>query len=557
MPPNLQINRHEGASPLDIHDIVKATGAPNFMTARIPVKSQLNDQAWKDNLTDYWDKQLCQLVEFGFPLDFNRNCDFKCDRGNHKSALEFPADVDAYIAEELEYGAILGPFDAPPITMSHSSPFMTLAKPNSDRRRIIIDLSWPLGASVNAGIDKNMYLDSNFCLTFPTVDDITAELKKLGRGALLYKVDVTSAFRHIKVDPADYDLLGLEWGGHYVDTCVPFGTRHGSQIFQRLSDGVRFAMRQKGYVIVDYIDDYVGVGVPSVANASYFALIDLMNDLGLTISQKKLVSPSTKVTCLGVLIDTVNGTISIPPEKLRDVTDTVRQWLLRNVATKRELQSILGLLLYVHKCVKPERVFLNRMLDLLRFAHGRQKVTLTPDFKRDLRWFSKFLPAYNGVSLYDHRPIDVTLELEACLTGLGGRSGNFIYHLPITKGFRNWNIVHLEMVNILLAVRAFRHQWASKKVLIHCDNAAVVSVLKSDKARDPYLGACACNVWYVAATSDIDLQYTHIRGIDNRVADALSRWQGTVDQWQLLDLHVIRPVWLQVSHDLLELDPDL
>ena len=64
-------------------------------------------------------------MEFGFPLDFNRSCDLKCDRGNHKSALDFAADVDAYIAEELEYGAILGPFDTPPINMSHSSPFMT------------------------------------------------------------------------------------------------------------------------------------------------------------------------------------------------------------------------------------------------------------------------------------------------------------------------------------------------------------------------------------------------------------------------------------------------
>ena len=161
------------------------------------------------------------------------------------------------------------------------------------------------------------------------------------------------------------------------------------------------------------------------------------------------------------------------------------------------------------------------------------------------------------MSLYDHRPIDVSLELDACLTGLGGRSGNFIYHLPIPLGYRNWTFVHLEMVNIRVAVRLFHQQWASKKVLIHCDNAAVVSVLKSGRTRDPYLGACARNVWYVAATSDIDLQYTHVRGVDNKVADALSRWRGTVDQWQLLGLHVLHPVWLQVSHELLELDPEL
>ena len=87
------------------------------------------------------------------------------------------------------------------------------------------------------------------------------------------------------------------------------------------------------------------------------------------------------MTCLGVLIDTVRGTISIPPEKLRDITETVHAWLGKDVASKHQLQSILGLLLYVHKCVKPVRVFLNRMLDLLSSAHMRQKVVLTPDFK--------------------------------------------------------------------------------------------------------------------------------------------------------------------------------
>ena len=40
----------------------------------------------------------------------------------------------------------------------------------------------------------------------------------------------------------------------------------------------------------------------------------------------------------------------------------------------------------------------------------------------------RFLLMYNGVSLYDLRPIDVTLELDACLTGLGGQSGSFTSH---------------------------------------------------------------------------------------------------------------------------------
>ena len=242
--------------------------------------------AWEEALGDYWDKQLIELIKFCFPLDFNRACDLGQYTGHHSSAVDCPNDIEAYIEEELQYGALLGPFKDNPIPQGHCSPFMTRSKPNSDRRRVIVDLSWPQGASVNAGIDKFSYLNSAFALTFPTVDDITSELKRLGRGALLYKVDVGRAFRHVKVDPRDYDLLGLYWEGHYVDSCVLFGTRHGSQIFQHLSNAVRFIVRQKGFTMLDYIDDYVGVGIPSVVHASYVALLELMSQLGLTVSQK-------------------------------------------------------------------------------------------------------------------------------------------------------------------------------------------------------------------------------------------------------------------------------
>ena len=93
-------------------------------------------------------------------------------------------------------------------------------------------------------------------LTFPTVDDITTELKKLGHGALLYKVNILCAFRHIKVDPGDFDLLCLEWQGHYVNICIPFGTRPGSQIFLHLSNGITYIICQKGFTIIDSTDNY-------------------------------------------------------------------------------------------------------------------------------------------------------------------------------------------------------------------------------------------------------------------------------------------------------------
>ena len=160
--------------------------------------------------------------------------------------------------------------------------------------------------------------------------------------------------------------------------------------FQRLSDGVRYIMRHKGFQLTDYIDDYVGMGIPRVVWVSYEVLLALMAQLGLTVSEKKLVPSATCVTCLGVMIGTVQGTIAIPPEKFAIILSEVRYWLHKDAASKHQLQSILGLLLYIHKCVRPARVFLNRMLDFLRSAHGRKKNFLTPEFQRDLRWFAKF-----------------------------------------------------------------------------------------------------------------------------------------------------------------------
>ena len=117
---------------------------------------------------------------------------------------------------------------------------------------------------------------------------------------------------------------------------------------------------------------------------SFDALLDIMMQLGLTVSDKKLVEPTTKVVCLGILIDTVQGTVSIPPEKLEAIKEMIRDWRGRKLCTKHQLQSLLGTILYIHKCVKPARYFFSRMLATLRNISNPARVQLNDDFQRDL-----------------------------------------------------------------------------------------------------------------------------------------------------------------------------
>ena len=54
---------------------------------------------------------------------------------------------------------MLGPFDIKTIDL-HTSPLMVKDKQDSDSKITIMDLSWPKGHSVNYGVHKDVYVDT-------------------------------------------------------------------------------------------------------------------------------------------------------------------------------------------------------------------------------------------------------------------------------------------------------------------------------------------------------------------------------------------------------------
>ena len=195
-------------------------------------------------------------------------------------------------------------------------------------------------------------------------------------------------------------------------------------------------------------------------------------------------------------MDTEKFTLSMPPEKLNQILGICDAWHQKTHCTKHELQSLLGSLLYISKCVHTSRFFLNRLLDVLHTMEDRRQVELTNDTLRDINWFLQFLAKFNGVTFFDQRPINIETELDASLQGFGARWGSQIYALAIPLGYMNFQIVHLEMLNILAALRVWQTQWSNMKVGIACDNLAVVQVLTSGKTRQLTLAAIARNIQF-------------------------------------------------------------
>ena len=277
-------------------------------------------------VTSWSQTDKIDLLELGFPLDFDRDSDWVSTEENHLSAIQFTEHVMKYINEALSHGAMLSPLDQKPIH-PHISPFMTREKQDSDVRQTIVHLSWPKGHSVNAGVSKDIYLGSKFMLNFPSVGDIVESLIQLGPGSMLFKIDISQAFRQLKVDPGDIDLLCLKWDYCFIDKSVSFGYRHGSIFFEKVTNSIRFIMKNHGFPnLYNYVDDLTYCGTSSTIFPAYEKLSALLAQLRFHISAKKLVLPSIFVICLGILIDTETRTMSVPPEKLENILQLCYQW---------------------------------------------------------------------------------------------------------------------------------------------------------------------------------------------------------------------------------------
>ena len=520
---------------VELFEIVNGSGLPNFQGCRVqlPASGSLNIELWRSRLVSYKDSIVCDLLEFGFPLDFDRRSklDYNVKR-NHKGAREFPDFINEYLNKECGSVRIVGPFKQNPFSVPLMvSPMNTVPKANVDERRVIVDLSWPHGSAVNDGISKDQYLGEVIDLHYASVADVCEMARSVGVGAVIYKRDLRRAYRQILVDPKDYCYLGYNWENRYFfDTALCMGQRNAALACSRTTRAVMYMHGCEGYSGTSYLDDLIGVSPAHKGSEAYDSLGRLLLDLGLIENISKACPPSTKQLVLGVLIDTVNGTISVPDDKMEDIDFLLAVWKRKRKSNKVDLQSLIGKLQFVSKCVQQSRIFLNRLLDALRsFSDENTKINLSDSFKKDIQWWCLFMDKFNGVSyippaVWDEP--DVTFSTDSCLTGCGGICGREYFHYSYPQEIQKQELpIHaLEMLAVLIAVRFWGKYCVGGRIQLFCDNDSVVQVLNSSKTKDAFLGSCLREIWLEVSKCHFEMRAVHLPGVENRVADWLSRW---------------------------------
>ena len=446
--------------------------------------------AWEAALARHPDRDfaayICSGIRFGFRIGFVRGRSLKSASANMFSSFQHPDIIQEYISKELDLGRMLGPLDPTCYTTVHINRFGVVPKGhNTGKWRLITDLSYPPGHSVNDGIDPELC-----SLHYTSVDDVATVAVELGQGALMTKVDIEAAYRLVPVHPHDRPLLGMEWKGQiFADPMLPFGLRSAPKIFNAIADALEWYLKSRGIAhVFHYLDDFAIVGSPS--SDECMRALSVMRqacvELGIPLAEHKTEGPATRITFLGIMIDTTAGQLSLPPEKLARVQSLLTDWGDRKSCSKKELESLIGTLNHACKVIRPGRSFLRRMIDLLkRYKMAHHQIRLNREFRSDLRWWTNFIVPWNGVSYLSAGPTSEFASDASGSWGCGAHTTDSWFQIRWDEQSLPFSITIKELLPIMVAAVVWGTRWRAQKVLCHCDNQAVVAVLNSRSSKQP------------------------------------------------------------------------
>ena len=288
----------------------------------------------------------------------------------------------------------------------------------------------------------------------------------------------------------------LLWQRLYIDTALPFGLGSAPKIFTVIADAAEWIAHRLGIkFVIHYLDDFLIIGGPA-SNECAIALkmlTELFVWLGLPLAVEKREGPSTCIKFLGFVLNTHYFKIRLPHRNLVELQTLVRSWVGRRTCVKRELESLAGKLAHASRVVKPGKMFMRRLFELLGgVRQGYHHVRINASCQSDILLWDTFLESWNGTSMIQPSVRGQTaVHIWTDASGLVGcRALN-----PATKRWlqlkwpednvfggvllREESITFKELLPIVLACAVWARDFCGLCVTVHCDNLGTVALVNS------------------------------------------------------------------------------
>lgn len=483
----------------------------------------LHFEAWGRLLPiDIEDREyILDGVKNGFHLCIKFGPHYPVNRENYSSAFRYRSKVENQIKKEIELGNYIVTKSIPTIVSSLGA----VPKPNGDIR-LIHDASQPIGISLNS------YTSDTNCAYM----DMRHALKLIKPNSFLAKIDLKSAYRSVCCHVSDHNLTGLKWTflgddspTYMFDSKLPFGHSRSPKIFQKLSEAVCIIMKCRyNITCIAYLDDFLVIEDTMFnCNRGLHLLIRTLRELGYNINWSKVEGPAQRITFLGIIIDTRELTLTMPPEKQSDFYNLLLSFQKRKRASIKQIQSLCGKLNWACQMVKGGRTFLRRLINSISSAQNRNdKVLLNSEFEADISWWLNFMSVFNGtVKFIDFKPI-TSLQTDASSLGGGGYyNGDYFYvnwaiDFPV---FRKEHINIKETLAVVLSVLRWGHLWQNKTVIVLTDNMTTKCILNKGSTKNNVLMSLLRDLFWLSAMYNFDIKGKFLSGRCNIIADAASR----------------------------------
>ena len=336
-------------------------------------------------------------IRQGFRIGFNREQRL-CNASNNLPS-QVPTVISEYLAREVSLNRMVKfPTGIWP-SGTHISPLGVIPKKNKPGKwRLIVDLSSPSDYSINNGI-----CPERASLSYASVNHLATMILSEGRGSFMVKADIKEAYRMIPIHPHDQPLLGVRWHDSvFIDKALPFGLRSAPKIISAVADALQWILKQQGIENnIHYLDDYVLVAKePGKADEQQLQLISTFSELGVPLEPSKLEGPAQCLIFLGIEVDTVALQLRLPQAKIQQLREKLQSCIQKKSLTKRELQSLVGMLQFATKVVRPGRPFLRRLYSMQEIGKApSHHIRLNTPARADILWWYFFMDRWNGISL--------------------------------------------------------------------------------------------------------------------------------------------------------------
>ncbi|XP_072037394.1 uncharacterized protein [Amphiura filiformis] len=225
--------------------------------------------------------------------------------------------------------------------------------------------------------------------------------------------------------------------------------------------------------------------------------------------------------------------VRVPEEKLRKLQEQLEKAVRSESMTLQRIQSLLGLLNFVCRAVAPGRAFMRRLIDLTKGVKGKStRVTIGKGAREDLKMWLEFLRHFNGVSMFLAIDPIANSELQLFTDAAGGIGMGAFFQGHWTQ--MQWpgdilclnpSIAFLELYPIVVAVQLWGEKMANQRIVFRSDNQAVVAIINRKTSKCTPIMSLVRMLVMSCLRFNIMFKAKHIPGVENSIADALSRFQ--------------------------------